>query len=136
MELFETKDFHTFKVDSLKVLDETARVFNYCQQKMLLDYVTAVMRLFRKPCRIIIGKRELPVESFFPSKKSYLYRKEDTVKICALFHCCPENLRLVLSLYGEKERKVIRLQVGSCSFNSNYFFINQIFYFSTNSKSL
>ena len=113
MELFEDTQYHTFMLPDPESLPGLETQFERIRQVDLLQFWTTVRNHFTMPVKILEGNgTELPTEDFIPGKKPATPRKADLVRVFALLHCCPDNIRLLISLlppiYGDVIKVILR----------------------------
>ena len=109
MELFQDTQYHVFQVPDREALEQLTVRFDRFRNQELSEFWTLVKNHLKYPCRIQGPDGPIPTEEYFPTGKPYQVRKNNLVRVCALLHCCPENLRLLVSLLPETYGQVIRI---------------------------
>ena len=109
MELFKDTKYHVFKVPDLEAFDRLELQFDRFRNQDLSEFWTLVKNHLKYPCRIQGPDGPIPTEEYFPTGKPYQVRKNNLVRVCTLLHCCPENIRLVVSLLPDKYGQVLRI---------------------------
>ena len=110
MELFQESNYHTLKIPNPGAIDQLTRQFDRIRQHDLSEFWTLVKNHQKYPFRIVDHDgNPVPTEDYIPSGKSYQIRKNNLVGLCALLHCCPENIRLVVSLLPDRFGQVVRI---------------------------
>lgn len=106
----------TFQMPFRTEYDKLVKFFNDCFNKTELEkYCNDIKKVIPYPCKVFSSGKELDITSYLPNKKAYAYSKEDHARFCALVHCCPENLSLVISLVSPEYRQVLGLMLNNGS---------------------
>ena len=109
MELFQDTQYHVFQVPDRDALAQLTVRFDRFRNQDLSEFWTLVKNHLKYPCRIQGPDGPIPTEEYFPTGKPYQVRKNNLVRVCALLHCCPGNIRLVVSLLPDKYGQVLRI---------------------------
>ena len=119
MELFKDTHFHTFLVPDPKALPELRNQFDVFRQSELMEFWTTVRNHLKYSIRIMGPDGILSNEGMIPPGKNANVRKADLMRFCALVHCCPENVRMVVGLLPSHVGDVLRtiLREGCISYS-------------------
>ena len=112
MELFKNTQFHTFLLPEPKALPDLSKMFDVFRQSDLMEFWSTVRNHLKYPIRIQGPNGILSNEGLIPPEKNANVHKSDLMRFCALVHCCPENVRLVVGLLpghvGEVLKTILR----------------------------
>lgn len=112
--LFSKKTL-TLHIPDKEAFDDLEKWFYHAySSESFSQYCSNVLKILPKDLEITVEGKKADTCDFIPEQPFSKFRKVDKSKMCALVHCCPENLKTVLGLMPEYVRKALTFMARNC----------------------